>query len=117
MSVHSLARSIDFLRSEIPSEINITTLAVFLAVASRGRCNQKEIEEELGLSNASCSRNVSYWCDRRYDREAGFGFIQRVENYDDRRYKELTLTPKGQAFYESLREASKASAKAKGAAE
>ena len=32
------------------------------------------------------------------------GFVQRVEDQTDRRMKSLSLTKKGQAFYDKLRE-------------
>jgi DNA-binding MarR family transcriptional regulator len=49
---------------------------------------------------------VSYWTDRRYDRQEGLGFIDRVEGDHDRRFKELTLSTKGKQFYKKLQEAS-----------
>ncbi len=104
MSVHSLIKECEFLQQKISGDLNIATLRVFLSVAVRGTCTQKDVEEELGISNASCSRNVSYWCDVKYDRTKGWNYIARVEDKADRRFKSLTLTKKGKAFYEALSE-------------
>ena len=85
--------------------INNATMMVFLTVARRGECIQRNLEEELGLSNASASRNVSYWTDdiQRSTGKPGPGLIERKENPTDRRYKILRLTPKGREFYEEIR--------------
>jgi DNA-binding MarR family transcriptional regulator len=106
VSAHQLTRALELISEEISGEVSITTVLVFLFVARRGKCTQKDVEVELKISNASASRNVSFWTDRRYDRAKGFGFIERIEGDHDRRFKELTLTPNGQAFYKRLLEAS-----------
>jgi len=83
--------------------INNATIQVFLMVAHRGECAQKELELELGLSDASSSRNVSFWTDD-IDKKGrrGWGLIERRENPEDRRYKLLRLTPEGQQFFAKL---------------
>lgn len=106
MSAAQLTCALELISKEISGEASITTVLAFLFVARRGKCTQKDVEVELGISNASTSRNVSYWTDRRYDRNKGMNFIERVEGDYDRRFKELTLTPIGKAFYKRLLEAS-----------
>src|SRR5690349_16337336 len=103
MSLQRLTRTLELVSKETGFEIQIITLLVFLFVASRGRCSQKDVEQELKLTNASTSRNISYWTDRRFDRKPGMGFIERVENDYDRRVRELALTPRGEAFYRRLK--------------
>jgi DNA-binding MarR family transcriptional regulator len=102
MSVHSLTRSLELVAKDLGGEMQVNTMLVFLFVAKRGKCTQKDVELDLKISNAAASRNVSYWTDRRYDRQEGLGFIDRVEGDHDRRFKELTLSPRGKDFYKKL---------------
>lgn len=91
------------LLAEVDSELQLQTLRCLLYVAARGNCSQKDLEQSLGLTNASASRNISYWTDRRFDRKQGKGFIERVEDDFDRRFKSLTLTKKGKDFIAKLK--------------
>lgn len=102
MDVNELNRAFDKLR-ELDQEIQLQTAMCFLFVAQRGVCTQRDVERELGLTNAGASRNISYWTDRRFDRRPGMGFIARTEDEHDRRFKTLRLTSKGQSFYDYLR--------------
>lgn len=97
--------------ADIDPEMQIATMLTFLYVARRGTCNQKDIELELGMSNAAASRNVSYWSDFKIRNRPGLGFIRREEDPMDRRYKVLTLTDKGKAFYQRIVEREYAKAK------
>lgn len=90
---------------DVDPEMQIQTVRSFLFVAHRGTCNQKEVERALGMTNASASRNISYWTERRFDKKVGKGFIVRVEDPVDRRFKILTLTKKGRAFLDKIKEA------------
>ena len=87
----------------VDPELQLQTLRAFLFVAHRGSCNQKDVELALKTTNASASRNISYWTDRRFDKKEGKGFIARVEDPSDRRYKILTLTRTGKEFLERIR--------------
>ena len=104
MTPAALAGFLDWLTTETAPEMQLSTLRAFLFVATRGGCTQKEVEEGLGLSNAAASRNISYWTERRFDREPGKGFIKREEEDYDRRSKRLTLTKKGEAFYKQIKD-------------
>lgn len=103
MNPNTLARVCELL-AEVDTELQLQTLRCLLFVAVRGTCSQKDLEVELGMTNASASRNISYWTDRRFDRKPGKGFIERVEDDYDRRFKSLTLTKKGKDFMSKLRE-------------
>ena len=103
MDINLLTKAITHISKNIDSELQLQTLRAFLFIAQRGSCSQKDVENELGITNASASRNVSYWTDRRFDRKPGLGFVERVEDEYDRRYKTLTLTLKGRDFFEQLR--------------
>jgi len=104
MNVITLARAMDVLAAEVDPDIQVQTVRALLVVVVRGSCTQKEVETELGSTNASTSRNISYWTEMRFDKKPGMGFIMRLEDPQDRRYKMLTLTKKGQAFIEKIRE-------------
>lgn len=103
MHPNTLLNVCDLLQ-EVDSQIQIQTLKCLLYVAARGQCSQKDLEVTLGMTNASASRNISYWTERRFDRKPGKGFIERVEDEYDRRFKSLTLTKKGKAFMQRLKE-------------
>jgi DNA-binding MarR family transcriptional regulator len=102
MDINEFARGLELFRS-VDSEMGVQTMLCFLFVAQRGTVSQKDVEVSLGVTNAGASRNISYWTDRRFDRRPGKGFIERVEDDYDRRFRTLSLTPKGRAFYERLR--------------
>lgn len=104
MHPNTLMTVLDLLHKDVDDQIQIQTLRCLLYVASRGQCSQKDLEQSLGMTNASASRNISYWTERRFDRKAGKGFIERSEDEFDRRFKSLTLTRKGKAFMQKLRE-------------
>ena len=87
----------------IDAELQLQTLRAFLFVAHRGSCNQKDVEVALKTTNASASRNISYWTERRFDKKEGKGYIARVEDPSDRRYKILTLTRSGKEFFDRIR--------------
>jgi DNA-binding MarR family transcriptional regulator len=87
----------------IDPEMQLTTLLVFLYVAQRGVCTQKDVELSLNLTNGTVSRNVSYWSEMKRYEKPGIGFIKREEDPKDRRYKVLSLTDEGQSFYNKLR--------------
>lgn len=103
MNIIQFNRALELLSSDVDADIQLQTVRALLFVAMRGSCTQKDVELELQTNNASASRNVSYWTDRRFDRKPGMGFIMRVEDDNDRRFKVLTLTKKGQAFIEKLK--------------
>jgi DNA-binding MarR family transcriptional regulator len=103
MDPNALIREVESF-ADIDPEMQIATMLTFLYVARRGTCFQKDIELELGLSNAAASRNVAYWSDFKIRDVPGYGFISREEDPMDRRYKRLTLTDKGKAFYQRILE-------------
>jgi DNA-binding MarR family transcriptional regulator len=102
MQVHELTRILEYVSERVGGEVQVTTVLVFLFVAQRGRCTQKSVEDELKLTNATASRNVSFWTHRRADRQPGMGFIERIVHDYDQRLRELVLTPTGKKFYQNL---------------
>lgn len=102
LDTHALTRQLEVFAS-IDGEMQIPAMLSFLFIAHKGRCSQKELEVGLGFSNAAASRNVSYWTQRRFDRNPGHDMVIREEDQFDRRYKALTLNAKGKAFFQKLR--------------
>jgi len=84
----------------LSADITVASVLTLLYIGRRGISVQKDIERELGLSNASASRNVNYWCQTG---TKGFAFVERYEDPDDRRHNRLRLTREGAEFYERLR--------------
>lgn len=103
MTPSALNNILEWIADEIDPDIQLGTLRAFLFVAERGKCQQKDVELNLKSTNASTSRNISYWTDRRFDRKPGMDFIKREEDDFDRRLRNLTLTKKGQDFFNQLK--------------
>jgi DNA-binding MarR family transcriptional regulator len=107
MSLFELVK--DF--NQLAPDMQVSTILTLLFIAQRGQCNQRDIEVELGMTNAAASRNVSYWTDMKNRDQIGFGFVQRIEDKRDRRYKILSLTPEGEAWLNKMRGESNGKAK------
>jgi DNA-binding MarR family transcriptional regulator len=99
-----LANLLEYVGEEVSHECSIQTLRTFLFIAARGKCQQKDVEIYLKVPNSTASRNVSYWTARKFDRSPGMDYVKREEDDYDRRARNLTLTRRGQAFYDKLKE-------------
>ena len=88
-------RSLD---SEIPSQ----TISVFLVVANNENISMSDLAAVAGISQASCSRNVSYLGEINRRHEPGFGLLRATPDPQERRRNLVTLTPKGRKFYEKI---------------
>lgn len=104
MTTAGLLNLLEWIAEEVSPEVQLQTLRAFLFVASRGKCTQKDVEHNLNMTASSASRNISYWTDRRFDRENGMNYIERREDDLDRRLKVLALTKQGLTFYNKLKE-------------
>jgi DNA-binding MarR family transcriptional regulator len=98
---HLLINALEKFRDLEPT-MSLPSVLAFLYVARRGVCGQKEIEQELRLSNAAASRNIGFWTEFKVYEKAGKDFLFRYEDPMDRRSKLLRLTPEGEAFYKDL---------------
>lgn len=104
MDTRELTKALKFISEQIGSELQLQTLRTFMYIAQQGQCTQAELEQHLGMTNASTSRNVSFWTDLRYDKKPGKNMVQRVEDRGDRRQRILVLTSKGKEFFEKIKE-------------
>jgi DNA-binding MarR family transcriptional regulator len=57
------------------------------------RCNISDIGEQLGITNAAASQMI--------DKLVGAGLLERAEGVNDRRMKEIRLSPKGYQLVEA----------------
>ncbi len=108
--INEFRTALELFRDEVSPEVQVNMVLIFLEVAQRGICNQKDVEVALDLTNATASRGVSWWSNAKRPGIPGMGFIVREEDPRDRRYKLLRLTPTGRAFYDKLRAIRPASA-------
>lgn len=104
MSIPRFSAALELLSREVAEDLQISTLRTLLFVGQRGECSQKDIAVHLKASQTSISRNVSYWTERRADRQAGIGYIERIIDEHDQRNRILRLTKRGQAFYAKLKD-------------
>lgn len=84
--------------AEIDPNMQISTALVFGYVARRPGCAQKDVETAFQMTNASASRNITYWTTLKKIGTPGVGFLRRDEDPADRRYKILHLTEAGERF-------------------
>jgi DNA-binding MarR family transcriptional regulator len=104
MSANTLRAELEEFQ-KINPEVNVTAMLIFLFIAQRGITTQKDIEVSLGLTNATASRGVSWWCDVKRHGKEGAGMVERMEDPRDRRYKLVRLTKEGSEFYNKIKKA------------
>ena len=68
-------------------------MRLYHASEGRGACRVSELGSHLGISNAASSQMV--------DRLVQLGLLQRAEDQQDRRVKQVALTPQGRALIET----------------
>ena len=93
--------------ASVQPDMQIQTMLAYLYTALREGSNQKDIENLLGVSNASASRNIYYWTKEFKPGIPGKGFISQDIDPDDRRFRVVTLTPKGKTFARKMAESVK----------
>lgn len=87
---------------KLDPEMQLQTAATFMCVALRPGITMKEIGDKLGISQASCSRNVaalSKW--HRLNKE-GHNLVVATEDPTERRRKVVHLTPDGERLARNL---------------
>lgn len=82
--------------------ITMFQIHAFLLVATNEGQTQKWIEEKMDTSNATASRTMSRWMEQERPGKPGYGFIETHVDPNDRRYRMVSLTPKGRAFLNKL---------------
>jgi len=77
----------DFKRFMDTTGLSFSQINILMRLVHSGDTSVSEVGEQLGVSNAAASQAV--------DRLVGLGLIQRTEDPEDRRSKQLALTEKG----------------------
>ena len=88
----------------LDSKFPINAALTFLYVVEHNPCLKVDMEEALGFTTASGSRNTDYLSKVNRLRKPGLDLITKKDNPDDRRQVILTLTPKGEALANQLGE-------------
>lgn len=98
--VHNAFEVIRLLDREMPGQV----VSCFLYIASHNGCHKQALEQELGFTTASSSRNTDLLSDGRVGRNAeGLGLIKKEPDPSDRRRFMLTLTPKGEKIANQMK--------------
>ena len=89
---------------KLDNEIQAQTVQTFLAIAmnKKDKVPMANLSETLGVSQASCSRNVAFFTDWTRKKVKGPNLLASREDPMERRRKLVYLTPKGKQFYNSL---------------
>ena len=90
VSMHRSARNFKRFMDDTglsPSQVN-----TLMRLHHGGPCGISDVGEHTGISNAAASQMV--------DRLVQMGLVERTEAQDDRRAKQLSLTPDGHALFQ-----------------
>lgn len=82
------------LHREVPAQ----AVTCLLYVASHNPCHKQAIEEDQGLTTASCSRSIDFLCDNNRLRTPGLGLVHKYLDPTNRRRYYVKLTPEGEAL-------------------
>ena len=85
--------------SEMPAQL----LCSLFYVASHSHCHKQALEEDLGLSTASGSRNTDWLSDEHRLEKPGLGLITKRKDDSNKRRSELALTQKGWVLMDQLK--------------
>lgn len=85
-------------------EMQMQTAMIFVLVweAQDKGIAQRELANRLGIVKAAVSRNVSSLSDWDYKGRPGFGLVYSTVDPDDRKARQVHLTPKGKRLTNQL---------------
>lgn len=80
----------------------LTYILTLMWVGSNEGKHQYDLEQYLGLSNATASRCIKWWgkWKDKKKQEKGLEFIESYPDPADERYRVVKLTKSGRAFYD-----------------
>lgn len=99
-----LFKAIEEVRGVDP-EMQAQGIALFLYSAIYPGCTMTDLQKNLGMSQSSCSRNVSALSEWHRFEKPGLGLIVATPDPMERRRKIVRLTEKGEQLAVSLTEA------------
>lgn len=79
-------------------------LQAFLTAATNEGIIQYTLQEKMNTSNAVMSRTLSKLSKHGYNGRPGLGLLETEQDPDDRRFMIVTLTPKGRALIQRIRQ-------------
>lgn len=79
-------------------------LSCFFYVASHNPCHKQALEEDLGFTTASASRNIDWLTDRHRLKKPGLGLVNKYYDPSNKRRLLVSLTPKGEALIKHLKD-------------
>lgn len=82
----------DFKRFMDEANLSPSQIGALMRLYHGSACGVSDIGSHMGITNAASSQMV--------DRLVQMNFLQRAENPQDRREKQLTLTPQGRSLVE-----------------
>ena len=98
--IYNAFELIRLLDREMPGQV----VSCFLYVASHDGCHKQAMEQELGLTTSSSSRNTDILANGRPGRAAeGLHLLTKEDDPTDRRKSVLTLTPRGKALAQQMK--------------
>ena len=97
-----LKQILHLFNTQDPGKVPIHYAIAFLFIAEHHSVTYREIEEELGSSNASASRVVNGLGPYPRHRQYGYGWVETfIDPEEGRRYR-VRLSAKGQAMYRDV---------------
>ena len=84
----------------IDKDMSVSCALTILLASKHER--QKDLEQMLGLSNASASRNVAYWSKRYKPEVSGKDFIESHLDPMDHRLRLISLKPQAHVLFDTL---------------
>jgi DNA-binding MarR family transcriptional regulator len=86
--------------TEVPGQL----VSVFCYIASHNPCHMQAIQNDLGMSPNSTSRNTDWLSTHHRLGKAGMGLITKVDDPFDMRRRVVKLTPKGEEMINTIKE-------------
>ena len=96
-----LLKAVEKLRvldKEVPGQV----VSCFLYIASHNPCHKEALEEDLGFTTASSSRNIDWLSSKHRLGKPGMGLIIKQKDPENRRRVIVKLSPKGEELVASL---------------
>lgn len=98
-----LLRAVERIRildRQFPAQV----LATLLYIASHENCHKQALEDDLGMTTASSSRNTDWLSDFHRLRKSGLGLIIKEDDPSNGRRQQLRLSPKGRQLIQQIKE-------------
>ena len=102
MGLRQLAAALEIFAGLCEPAIPLHHAQLFLQVAATESCTYRELEEALGLSNASVSRTVTALADQHRTGRAGLELLEVFHDPREGRRYRVRLSPRGKKIIKQL---------------